>query len=121
VIYSAIYDEPVFGRYPTFGWFNASSLGLEEEGSSEQGTAFTIIEPSCNPFCGSVEFHVIGGAVSELSVYDITGRLVVEIPVTDGVGIWDGSGFSGDRLPSGVYTISGGEDCEPTVVTLLNV
>jgi hypothetical protein len=120
LIYSAIYDEPVFGRYPTFGWFNASSLGLEEEESSEQGTALTFIEPSCNPFCGSVEFYVTGGVVSELSVYDITGRLVAEIPVADGVGVWDGYGYNGERIPTGVYSISSGENCEPAVVTLLN-
>ncbi len=121
VIYNQAEDEPIFGGYPTFGWFNATSLGLEEEEeSSEQGTALTIIEPSCNPFCSSVEFFIIGAVISELSVYDITGRLVAEIPVSDGVGVWDGSGYSGDRLPSGVYTVSGGENCEPAVVTLLN-
>ncbi len=119
VIYNQAEDEPIFGGYPTFGWFNSTSLGLEEEESSEQGTALTIIEPSCNPFCGSVEFLVIGEAVFELSVYDITGRRVAEIPVADGVGVWDGSGFSGVKLPSGVYTISGGENCEPAVVTLI--
>ena len=120
VIYGQGEEEPIFGRYPTFGWFNAASLGLEEEESSEQGTAVAVIEPSCNPFCGSVEFLVIGGAVSELSVYDITGRLVAEISVADGVGVWDGCGSSGDRLPTGVYTVDGGENCEPAVVTMLN-
>jgi hypothetical protein len=121
VIYGQGEEEPIFGRYPTFGWFNAASLGLEEEEeeSSEQGTVRTIIEPSCNPFCCSVEFLVTGGAVSELSVYDIAGRLVAEIPVTDGIGVWDGRGYSGVKLPSGVYTVRGGEDCEPAVVTLL--
>ena len=122
VIYNQGEMEPIFGGYPTFGWFNAASLGLEEEGeeSSDQGTALAIIEPSCNPFCGSVEFLVIGGAVSELSVYDVTGRLMAEIPVADGIGVWDGTGYSGVKLPSGVYTISSGENCEPAVVTLLD-
>ncbi len=121
VIYGQGEEEPIFGRYPTFGWFNAASLGLEEEEeSSEQGTVLTIIEPSCNPFCGSVEFLVTGGAVIELSVYDLTGRLMAEIPVADGIGVWDGTGYSGDRLPAGVYTVSGGESCEPAVVTLLD-
>ena len=119
VIYGQGEEEPIFGRYPTFGWFNATSLGLEEEESLEQGTALAVIEPSCNPFCGSVEFLVIGGAVSELSVYDITGRLVAEISVADGVGVWNGCDYSGDRLPTGVYTVDGGENCEPAVVTML--
>ena len=119
VIYGQGEEEPIFGRYPTFGWFNATSLGLEEEESSEQGTALAVIEPSCNPFCESVEFLVTGGTVSELSVYDLTGRLVAEIPVSDGVGVWNGCDYSGDRLPTGVYTVSGGEDCEPAVVTML--
>ncbi|MCD4848808.1 MAG: hypothetical protein K8R76_11545, partial [Candidatus Aegiribacteria sp.] len=120
VIYNQGEMEPIFGGYPTFGWFNATSLGLEEEEeSSDQGTELIIIEPSCNPFCGSVEFIVIGGDVSELSVYDISGRLVAEIPVTDGVNVWDGCDYSGDRLPTGVYTISGGENCESAIVTLL--
>ncbi len=120
VIYNQGEMEPIFGGYPTFGWFNAASLGLEEEEeSSEQGMALTLIEPSCNPFCGSVEFLVTGAEISELTVYDISGRLVAEIPVADGVGVWNGRGYSGDRLPTGVYTVSSGENCEPAVVTLL--
>ncbi len=119
VIYGQGEEEPIFGSYPTFGWFNASSLGLEEEESSEQGTEPVVIEPSCNPFCGSVVFLVTGGVVSELSVYDVIGRLVAEIPVSEGVGVWNGYGSSGDRLPTGVYTVRGSDNCEPAVVTML--
>ena len=104
---------------PTFGWFNATSLGLEEEEeSSEQGTAFTIIEPSCNPFCSSVEFLVTSGLVSELSVYDISGRIVYEIPVSDGIAVWDGQDNSGKELSPGVYIVAG-DSCESVLVTFL--
>jgi hypothetical protein len=112
--------EPIFGGYPTFGWFDASTLGIEdEEEVSGTETIRTSIVPSCNPFHGSVELLVTGDAPAELCVYDVAGRLVAEVPVADGVGVWDGCGFNGDKLPSGVYRISGGENCEPAVVTLL--
>jgi len=100
IIYGQGETEPVLGRYPTFGWFDHTYLGIGEEAPSEVPNP--AITASCNPVTGSVSFTVTGVSENELEVYDITGRLVGTVPVSDGTAFWDGCGFSGDRLPQGV-------------------
>ena len=40
-------------------------------------------------------------------MFDLFGREVSSITVTDGTGIWNGDDFTGKRLPAGIYTITG--------------
>ncbi len=103
IIYSQGETEPVLGAYPTFGWFNHDSLGIE-------GEVYTVppvvsLRASQNPSCGSVQFFLEGADSMELRVFDITGRMVAGVSMSDGIGFWNGTGSSGERLPSGVYTV----------------
>jgi len=116
IVYSQGETEPVLGGYPTFGWFDYTYLGIgDEEPSSEVPSQH--ITASCNPVMGSVRFNVEGISVTFLEVYDVAGRKVAQVPVSNGIGLWDGTDTAGDRLPFGVYRVSGGE--ASTVVTLL--
>jgi len=116
IVYNQGETEPIFGGYPTFGWFDHTYLGIGEEEPSQEVSSYSITA-SCNPVMGSVRFTVEGFSPSVLSVFDVAGRMVALIPVSDGRGFWDGTDFAGDRLPSGVYRVSEGE--VSTVVTLL--
>ena len=40
-----------------------------------------------------------------LHVFDLSGRDVSEISVADGICVWNGTGYSGERLPAGIYII----------------
>ena len=116
IVYSQGETEPQLDRWPTFGWFDHNWLEIGEE---ETGTSVNplSISASCNPVTGSVSFTVIGYSLNELGVYDISGRLVMTVPVSNGVAFWDGKDASGERLPNGVYRVSCGE--VSTTVTLL--
>ncbi|MBN2859919.1 MAG: hypothetical protein JXK93_06630 [Sphaerochaetaceae bacterium] len=107
IVYSQVETEPQIDYFPTFGWFDHTYLGIEEEEQSE-----TIVPPSisasCNPVTGSVSFTVTGSSSNELEVYDISGRLIVTLPVSNGVALWNGKDASGERLPYGVYRVSCG-------------
>ncbi len=110
-------SEPVIGYYPTFGWFDYSTLGIEDSASDMScETQFTV---SQNPVTGSVTLFSEIDSPMSLRVFDLTGREVSLISVSDGVGVWNGTGFSGERLPAGVYSITGEDDFSRTV-TLLN-
>ncbi len=115
IVYSQGETEPVLARFPTFGWFDHTYLGIDEESTST--VLLPVITASCNPVMGSVQFTVTGFTPSVLEVFDIAGRMVALVPVSGGSGFWDGTDVSGDRLPSGVYHISSGETS--VVVTLL--
>jgi hypothetical protein len=106
VVYSQVETEPDLGYYPTFGWFDHQYLSAEEE------TAPVPIPPSdlslsVNPIREGVVFSVTGRYSGELVVFDLSGREVSSVALADGVGYWDGIGYSGDRLPAGVYTVQG--------------
>jgi len=105
IIYNQGETEPVLGGYPTFGWFNHDSLGIEvEETVPSPGVS---LRASQNPSCGSVQFYLEGADSMELRVFDITGRMVAGLFVSDGTGYWQGTGLTGERLPSGVYSVVG--------------
>ena len=107
IIYAQVETEPQIDYFPTFGWFNHDSLGIEVEVYTEPtGVSLTA---SQNPSCGSFQFLLDGADSMELRVYDITGRMVAGLSVSDGVGYWQGTGFTGERLPSGVYTVVGNQ------------
>jgi hypothetical protein len=95
--------EPCLGSYPTFGWFDYSTLGIEESSPETSGEATFSV--SQNPANGSVTILSPSAAELQLKVFDIAGREVAAICVSDGVGLWNGTGVSGESLPAGVYSI----------------
>lgn len=103
IIFKQGETEPSLGAYPTFGWFDYSTLGIEESSpETSGGAAFSV---SQNPVTGSVTILAPSAAQLKLKVFDIAGREVASISVSDGVGLWNGTGFSGENLPAGVYSI----------------
>jgi len=116
LIFSQGETEPYLGAYPTFGWFDYSTLGIEDSASDMSCDAlFTV---SQNPVTGSVTvFSDIDSPIS-LRVFDLAGREVSSISVSDGVGVWNGTSFSGVRLPAGVYSITDNDDFSRTVTLL---
>lgn len=95
-------SEPILGYYPTFGWFDYDYVStLQQEAQVESSPAFSF---SSNPVTGSVTVFTGTGDTS-LRVFDLMGREVSDISVSDGVGVWNGAAFSGERLPAGIYNI----------------
>ena len=117
IVYSQGETEPQLDRWPTFGWFDHTYLGIEEEEEQSEIANPPSISASRNPVTGSVSFTVTGVSVDALEVYDISGRLVMTVPVSSGTAFWDGRDPSGDRFPNGVYRVAGGD--VSTTVTLL--
>jgi hypothetical protein len=117
IVYGAIETEPELDRWPTFGWFDHTYLGIEEEEEQTETFISPSIAASCNPVTGSVSFTVTGSAPNELEIYDISGRLVTTVPININTAFWDGKDASGNRLPYGVYRVSYGD--VSTTVTLL--
>ena len=116
IIYRQGETEPYLGTYPTFGWFDYSTLGIEEsatEVSSE--VEFTI---SHNPVTGSVTVFTGNNTPLNLRVFDLAGREVSSISVSGGIGVWNGTDFSGNRLPAGVYSIIGNSEFHERVTLL---
>ena len=116
IIYSQGETEPVLGGYPTFGWFNHDSLGIEHEVNTKPPGV--SLRASLNPSSGSVQFYLEGADSMDLRVFDITGRMVAGLSLSDGVGYWQGTGFTGERLPSGVYTVVGNQGVSLSITLL---
>ena len=115
--WSAYYPEVnPFAYFIVMGWFDHNWLETGEE-ETATGVNPPSIFPSCNPITDSVSFTVTGVTINELEIYDISGRLVMTVPVSNATAFWDGKDTSGDRLPYGVYRVSCGE--VSTTVTLL--
>ncbi len=104
--YEQLETEPALGYFPTFGWFNHDSVGVQQQEAAviEQTPSLTI---SSNPVSGSVTVYTGTNTLQTLRVFDLYGREVSSIAVTDGTGIWNGDDFTGKRLPAGIYTITG--------------
>lgn len=116
IVFSQVETEPTLDAYPTFGWFDYSTLGIEDSTSSLScETQFTILQ---NPVTGSVTVFSVVNSPMNLRVFDLAGREVSSISLNDGVGIWNGIGFSGERLPAGVYSIAGEEGFHQRVTLL---
>lgn len=116
LIYSQGDTIPVLGGYPTFGWFDHDYLGMEEEPVvTEPGVS---LRASHNPSSGGVQLFLQGADSMELSIFDITGRLVDTVSIAEGSGYWDGTSSSGESVPSGVYTVAGQQGVS-ILITLL--
>ena len=105
IIYAQVETEPQVDYYPTFGWFNHDSLGIEGEIYTEPPGV--SLRASHNPSCGRIQIFLDGADSMELSIFDITGRMVAGVSMSDGCGFWNGTSSSGEKLPSGVYTVVG--------------
>lgn len=116
IVYAQVETEPQIDYFPTFGWFDCTYLGIEEEEPAVTPNS-TLISASCNPITDSVCFKVTGTTTNELEIYDISGRLVTTLEVSNSSAFWDGKDASGERLPYGVYRVSCGD--VSTTVTLL--
>jgi hypothetical protein len=118
VVFAQVETEPQIDYFPTFGWFDHDFVGIENE-------AFCSIPPviefsiSENPVHESVQFTASSDDSATLRVYDISGREVSEISISDGVGAWCGRDFTGARLPAGVYSVFS-ESGLARRITLLN-
>jgi hypothetical protein len=104
IIYNQAETEPDLGGYPTFGWFDHTYLSVEEE-TAPIPDPTSGLNLSVNPIRECVVFTLTGGGSEDLRIYDLSGREVAAVTLYDGVGYWDGTGYSGNRLPAGVYTI----------------
>ena len=104
--YEQVETEPEIGYFPTFGWFNHDFVGVQQQEAAviEQTPSLTI---SSNPVSGSVTVYTGTSASQTLRVFDLYGREVSSIAVTDGTAVWNGDDFTGKRLPAGIYTIAG--------------
>ncbi len=117
IIYRQGETEPYLGSFPTFGWFDYSTLGIEEIESETSGVLeFTV---SQNPVTGSVTVFTVSNTPLNLRVIDLAGRQVSSISISEGIGTWNGTDFSGERLPAGIYSIVGDSDILQRI-TLLN-
>ncbi len=101
LIYAQVETEPEIDYFPTFGWFDYNYVGTEQQEAAVPGQGLSF---SCNPVTGSVTVYSSSGS-NALRVFDISGREVSEISVSDGIGVWNGTAFSGERLPAGIYNI----------------
>jgi hypothetical protein len=116
--YEQVETEPEIGYFPTFGWFNHDYVGVQQQEVAviEQTPSLTV---SSNPVSGSVTVYTGTSGSQTLRVFDLYGREVSSITVTDGTAVWNGDDFSGERLSSGIYNIVGCS-CIIQRITLLN-
>lgn len=105
IIYTQVETDPQIGCFPTFGWFNYSYLGIEDMTAPVLREG--ILTLSQNPVQGGVLFSLVGTQSMNLRVFDLLGREVADVSLSDGSGFWNGTGSSGERLPTGVYTVVG--------------
>ncbi|MEA3265813.1 MAG: hypothetical protein U9P42_02560, partial [Candidatus Fermentibacteria bacterium] len=103
IVYAQVETEPQIDYFPTFGWFDHSYLGIEDTTVSSPETE--CITLSQNPVQGGVQFILSTNETVTLKVFDLTGREVSSVEVSDGTGFWNGTAYSGERLPAGVYTV----------------
>ena len=103
LIYSQVEIEPQIDYFPTFGWFDYDYVSIgQQQTAVVPGVGFSF---SCNPVTGSVTVQTTSESQT-LRVFDISGREVSSISVSDGAGTWSGTGFSGERLPVGIYNVA---------------
>lgn len=103
IVYAQVETEPLVDYFPTFGWLDYSTLGIEGSASGDAGQCeFTV---SQNPVTGLVTIRSTVSDLLQLKVYDMSGRKVSTITISDGIGFWNGEADSGERLPSSIYSI----------------
>jgi hypothetical protein len=102
VVFAQVETEPQVDYFPTFGWFDYDYVSIDQQQTTAiPGVGFSF---SCNPVTGSVTVQTSSESQT-LRVFDISGREVSSIRVSNGAGVWTGENFSGERLPPGIYSI----------------
>ncbi len=85
-------------------WNNSYTQGCDD-GTQSSHTPSLI--PSTNPFRNGISitaFNCLPQA--QIDILDLSGRLVSQIsPIYDGLYYWDGTSFSGEQTPTGVYVM----------------
>ena len=117
IIYAQVETEPQIDYFPTFGWFDHSYLGIEDTTRSAPEAEYITL--SQNPVQGGVQFTLTTDETVVLKILDLMGREVSSVEISDGTGFWNGTAYSGERLPAGVYTATGDQGVS-IQFTLLN-
>ena len=102
-------DVEVGGYWIVMGWFDHNWVGISEEAEKSVEPYEFTLQPSVNPFSGSVSITVTADPIpGQLVVYDISGH-IVRVLYRNGRNsfVWDGCDSEGNELPSGNYIIRG--------------
>ncbi len=87
-------------------YFYWSNLGIEGGGEYADFTVTTIPNPTAGGI--TVVIPAVFAEDVEIFVYDISGKLIMELTESDGsVFHWDGCDSSGNELPAGTYVVRG--------------
>lgn len=105
ITFCQVETEPQIDYFPTFGWLNHDYLGIED--TIAPVLCDRTLTISQNPVQGGVLFSLPGSELMNLRVFDLSGREVADVSLSDGTAFWNGTDSSGERLPSGVYTVVG--------------
>jgi len=73
-----------------------------------RGSPATTIRAFPSPFRNSTTLELLSFDPlidHVVSVYDVAGRLLRELPVSNGIGEWDGADTDGRRVPAGIYIL----------------
>lgn len=111
VINLLLYLEANNGDYETYDYFSlyiSMQPGIvTNEHDQRAGQNVLTILP--NPFAREtqIQFSAPGCEKAALAIYDVTGRLVYEFPLTNTGGsfTWHGRGTRNEMLPAGIYFI----------------
>jgi hypothetical protein len=82
-----------------------------------------LLQPSMNPFVSSITLICSGSSIPvELSVFDMTGRLVRNLTDRQGSSfLWDGRDVSGTVVPTGTYLIQGAVNGQATSIRVVKL
>ena len=116
-------DVEVGGYWIVMGWFDHNWVGISEEAEKSVEPYEFTLQPSVNPFSGSVSITVTADPIpGQLVVYDISGH-IVRVLYRNGRNsfVWDGCDSEGNELPSGNYIIRGESEYKTSSTTVVKL